>query len=132
MNLNALQQAANSRGLVLVLAIVLLPFSINAVELNDIVADSILAHPEILEQVHVFRQTDRDRDIARSGWRPSVDLQASAGKYETESPFTQNVLREYNSNRAELSVTQNLFNGFDTTYQQEQTEARLRLSLIHI
>lgn len=132
MNLNALQQAANSRGLVLVLAIVLLPFSINAVELNDIVADSILAHPEILEQVHVFRQTDRDRDIARSGWRPSVDLQASAGKYETESPFTQNVLREYNSNRAELSVTQNLFNGFDTTYQQEQTEARLRSALFEI
>ena len=132
MNLTSLQQAANSRGLVLVLAIVFLPFSLNAVELNDIVADSIQAHPEILEQVHVFRQTDRDRDIARSGWRPSVDLQASAGKYETESPFTQNVLREYNSNRAELSVTQNLFNGFDTTYQQEQTEARLRSALYEI
>lgn len=132
MKLTALQQAANSRGLILVLAIVLLPFPLSAVELNDIVADSIQAHPEILEQVHVFRQTDRDRDIARSGWRPSVDLQASAGKYETESPFTQNVLREYNSNRAELSVTQNLFNGFDTTYQQEQTEARLRSALYEI
>ena len=101
----ALQPAAISRGLVLVLAIALLPSSLNAAELNDIVADSIQAHPAILEQVHVFRQADRDRDIARSGWRPSVDLQASTGKYETESPFTQNVLREYNSSRAELAVT---------------------------
>jgi len=132
MDFTTLQQAATSRGLCLVFAIVVLPSRLNAIELNDLVADSIQAHPEILEQVHVFRQADRDRDIADSGWRPSVDLQASTGKYETESPFTQNILREYNSSRAELSVTQNLFNGFDTTYQQEQTEARLRSALFEI
>lgn len=114
------------------LAILLIARVADAAELNDIVADSIQAHPEILEQVHVFRQADRDRDIAVSGWRPSVDLQASTGQYRTESPFTQNILREYNSNRAELSLTQNLFNGFDTTYQQEQTEARLRSALFEI
>jgi adhesin transport system outer membrane protein len=126
------QQAAHCRRPVLVLAILLIARVANAAELNDIVADSIQAHPEILEQVHVFRQADRDRDIAVSGWRPSVDLQASTGQYRTESPFTQNILREYNSNRAELSLTQNLFNGFDTTYQQEQTEARLRSALFEI
>ena len=132
MDFTSLQQAAISRRLFLALAIVILPFPSNAIELNDLVADSIQAHPEILEKVHVFRQAGRDRDIADSGWRPSVDLQASTGKYETESPFTQNILREYNSSRAELSVTQNLFNGFDTTYQQEQTEARLRSALFEI
>ena len=132
MDFTSLQQAAISRSLLLVLAIVVLPSPVNAIELNDLVADSIQAHPQILEQVHIFRQADRDRDIAGSGWKPSVDLQASTGKYETESPFTQNVLREYNSSRAELSVTQNLFNGFDTTYQQEQTEARLRSALYEI
>jgi len=115
-----------------VLGVALLPSLLNAIELNDIVADSIFSHPTILEQVHVFRQADRDRDIADSGWRPSVDLQASTGSYETTSPFTQNILRDYNSSRAELSVTQNLFNGFDTTYQQEQTEARLSSALFEI
>ena len=114
------------------LGVVILPNVSSAQELNDIVADSIQAHPEILEQVHVFRQVDRDRDIAASGWRPSVDLQASTGRYETESPFTQNIQRDYNSSRAELSVTQNLFNGFDTTYQQEQTEAQLQSALFEI
>ena len=132
MDFSTLQQAATSRSLSFALAVALLPFSVSAIELNDLVADTIQAHPEILEQVHVFRQADRDRDIADSGWRPSVDLQASTGRYETESPFTQNVLREYNSSRAELAVTQNLFNGFDTTYQQEQTEARLRSALYEI
>jgi adhesin transport system outer membrane protein len=115
-----------------VLGVAILPNVSSAQELNDIVADSIQAHPEILEQVHVFRQVDRDRDIAASGWRPSVDLQASTGRYETKSPFTQNIQRDYNSSRAELSVTQNLFNGFDTTYQQEQTEARLQSALFEI
>lgn len=114
------------------LGVVILSNVSSAQELNDIVADSIQAHPEILEQVHVFRQVDRDRDIAASGWRPSVDLQASTGRYETESPFTQNIQRDYNSSRAELSVTQNLFNGFDTTYQQEQTEAQLQSALFEI
>ena len=114
------------------LGVVILPNITCAQELNDIVADSIQAHPEILEQVHVFRQVDRDRDIAASGWRPSVDVQASTGRYETESPFTQNIQRDYNSSRAELSVTQNLFNGFDTTYQQEQTEAQLQAALFEI
>ena len=61
----ALQPAAISRGLVLVLAIALLPPSLDAAELNDIVADSIQAHPVILEQVHVFRQADRDRYFFR-------------------------------------------------------------------
>lgn len=132
MNFSTLKQAAISRRMLLVLGVALLPSSLNALELNDIVADSIVAHPTILEQVHVFRQADRDRDIANSGWRPSVDLQASTGTYETESPFTGNVTRDYTSNRAELSVTQNLFNGFDTTYQQEQTDARLSSALFEI
>lgn len=132
MNFCNQQQAVIKRRLHLVLGVIVLSTSASAMELNDIVADSIQAHPEVLEQVHVFRQTDRDRDIAGSGWRPSVDVQASAGRYETESPFTQNIQREYNSSRAELSVTQNLFNGFDTTYQQEQTEARLQSALFEI
>ena len=126
------QQAVIKRVAPLVLGVFMLPTCAGALELNDVVADSIQAHPEVLERVHVFRQADRDRDIAGSGWRPSVDLQASAGRYETESPFTQNVLREYNSSRAELAVTQNLFNGFDTSYQQEQTAARLQSALFEI
>jgi len=96
------------------------------------VADSISAHPEVKEKVHVYRQVFRDQSIAHSGWRPSVDLQASTGIYETESPATGNQSIDYDSNQLELSVTQNLFNGYDTTYQIEQARARARAALLDL
>jgi outer membrane protein, adhesin transport system len=114
------------------LGLAALPAPLVAMELNDFVADSISAHPSIREQVHIFRQVDRDRDIADSGWHPSVDLEASTGTYETESPTTGLLKREYESTRAELSITQNLFNGFDTTYQQQQARARISSALFEI
>ena len=125
MKFNDLQQPAFSGALLLILGISFIPISAPAIELNEFVADTISAHPSIREQVHVFREVERDLDIADSGWRPSVDLEASAGTFETESPTIGSQKREYESNRAELSITQNLFNGFDTKYQQQQTEARL-------
>lgn len=119
-------------GVIFLFAVVALPTPVVAMELNDFVTDSISAHPSIREQVHVFRQVERDRDIANSGWRPSLDLEASTGTYETESPSTAQQKREYESSRAELSLTQNIFNGFDTTYQQKQTEARIGSALYEI
>ena len=101
-------------------------------DLNDFVKDSISSHPSILEQVHIFRQVDRDRDIADSGWRPSIDLEVSTGTYETDSPSTGFIKREYESSRAELSVSQNLFNGFNTSNQQKQSEARVSSALYEI
>ncbi len=110
----------------------LIPPSATAMPLEDYVSDTILAHPAIREQIHVYRQVEKDRDIAKSGWHPSIDLTASTGTYETESPATGQVNREYESNRAELSVTQNLFNGFETQNQVEQTSARMQSALNEI
>lgn len=101
-------------------------------DLSDYITDTLSAHPSVQEQVHIFRQVARDQDIAASGWKPSVDLQASSGKYESESPFTGPDRVDYSSTRTELSITQNLFNGFDTEYQLEQTQARIRSSLYEI
>ena len=103
-----------------------------AIDLSEMVADSISAHPEVKEKVHVYRQVIRDESIANSGWRPSVDLQASTGLYDTESPATGNQSIDYDSSQVELSVTQNLFNGYDTTYQIQQTRARARAALLDL
>ncbi len=106
--------------------------SASAIELADMVADSISAHPQVKEKVHVYRQVLADQEIAQSGWRPSVDLDASTGLYETESPSTGGSSVDYDSTRLELSVTQNLFNGYDTTYQIEQTRARAQAALLDL
>ena len=110
----------------------LLPAPVMALDMTDMAIDSISAHPEVKEKIHVYRQVLSDRNIAESGWRPSVDLEASTGAYNTESPFTGNETEDYNSSNVELSVTQNLFNGYDTTYQIEQTEARAKAALFDV
>ncbi|MCP4429551.1 MAG: TolC family protein, partial [Gammaproteobacteria bacterium] len=103
-----------------------------AIELSDLVADAISAHPEVKEKVHIYRQVLLDQAIADSGWRPSIDLIASSGFFETESPATGNNTVDYDSTRLELSVTQNLFNGYDTTHQIKQTRARARAALLDL
>ena len=102
--------------------------------LSDYVADVVGSHPQIKEQVHIFRQTRQDQVIAKSGWRPSVDLLINADKVNGESPDANGVSQDsdYNSNRTELSVTQNLFRGFDTRYGIKQTDARMRSALFQL
>ena len=122
---------AISGWLTLVLATVL-PLSVAALEMTEMVMDSISAHPEVKEKIHVYRQVVSDRDIADGGWLPSVDFEASTGRFDTESPITGNQREDYNATTYELSVTQNLFNGYDTTYQIQQADARARSALYDV
>jgi adhesin transport system outer membrane protein len=104
-----------------------------AMDLQDYVADVVSGHPLVREQVHIFRQARQEQTIASSGWRPSVDLQASASRVEGDSPVVGGTrLSDYNASNVELSVTQNLFDGFDTTYRVKQTEARMQSALFEL
>ncbi len=103
-----------------------------ALDMTDMLVDSISAHPEVKEKIHVYRQAVGDQRIAESGWRPSIDIEASTGTYDTDSPATGNTSVDYESSTFELAVTQNLFNGYDTTFQVEQTNARARAALFDI
>ena len=125
---------SGSRALILwsLVALTSLPLPAAALEMTDMVVDSISMHPEVKEKIHVYRQVVSDERIARGGWLPSVDFEASTGRFETESPDLGNQTENYNSTTYELSVTQNLFDGFDTTFQVEQAEARLRSALYDV
>ena len=103
-----------------------------ALELSSVVSDSIVAHPQVKEKIHVYRQVLSDQTIAQSGWRPRADVEASSGLFNTESPATGNTSVDYGSSRVELSLTQNLFNGYDTTHQIEQTKSRARAALFDL
>ena len=103
-----------------------------ALDLTTIVADSISAHPQVNEKIHVYRQVVSDQKLAQSGFRPSVDVEASTGFYNTESPATGNTAVDYGSSRLELSVTQNLFNGYESTHQKEQTKHRASSALFEV
>lgn len=106
--------------------------SSHAAELSSFVADTISAHPDVREQVHIFRQNLQDKTIAKSGWRPSVDLSASFGTFDSQSPVTGPNSIDFESSRAELAITQNLYDGFDTKHQVGQAEARINSTLFEI
>lgn len=103
-----------------------------AVDLSDSVTDALIFHPEVNEKVHVYRQVVGDQLIAESGNSPSVDLEASVGLYDTDSPATASSSNSYDSSRVELSLTHNLFNGYDSTNQIKQTKSRSFSSLYDI
>jgi len=105
---------------------------VKALDLSAMVVDSVSAHPEVKEKVHAYRRVVNDRTIAESGWRPSVDLQASTGYFDTETPSTNNESVDYNSSSVELALTQNLFNGYDTTNQIAQSKARINAALYDV
>ena len=65
----------------LLLGLLLFVSPANALDLSTVIVDSISAHPEVKEKIHVYRQILSDRDIAESGWRPSIDVDASTGLY---------------------------------------------------
>lgn len=106
--------------------------SAHSLTLNEFVTEVVQTNPELLQRVHTYRQVVEDERIASAGWRPSVDLDASVGSYEENSPTTGFTDNDYSSHQATLSLTQNLFNGFDTTNAEKQAQARISSELNRI
>jgi len=92
-----------------------------AISLRDFVGDAIRADPVVREQLHIYRQAYQDHEIALSGWRPRLDLSASSGLVDQKEP----AISDYSTSQIDLTLTQNLFNGFDTTNQIQQAKARI-------
>ena len=108
----------------------------NGLSMSSYISDSLGTHPRVLEQVHIFRQSQQDQAIAKSGWLPSVDLTAITNRIDGESPTvvgSQGVQKtDFDSHWAEIALTQNLFNGFDTQSNQRQAQARMRAALFQL
>ena len=92
-----------------------------AITVQDFVHDTVMSSPEVNEQIHIFRQAYQDEKIANSGWLPSLDLSLITGNVDEKRPSDSN----YDSSEAELTLTQNLFDGFDTTNQINQARSRI-------
>ncbi len=119
-------------ALLLIMVLGFVSRSALAIELADYVADVIDANPQVLEKLHVYRQTLQDREAAQSGWRPSVDLSGTVARTESDVLTNNSQSDDYNSNSIELAVTQNLFNGFDTENRIEQADARVKAALFDL
>lgn len=96
-----------------------------AINLQEFVTDVVNTNPLVREQVHAYRQVAQDHKIALSGWRPSLDISSTIGRSSRKAPNTLQRRSDFNESQADLTLTQNLFDGFNTTNQIAQARARI-------
>jgi adhesin transport system outer membrane protein len=106
------------------------PASIGAprlVTLRDAVAKGVYTHPEYGVVTNNRRATDEELVQAKAGYLPSVDVNADMGREWTKDD-PQNAgddtttLWRY---QAGITLTQMLFDGFETRYEVERQKARV-------
>ncbi len=97
----------------------------DGINLQEYVADVVNSNPLVREQVHAYRQVVQDHQIALSGWRPSIDFSSTAGRSSRKAPNTSQERANFNEAQIDLTLTQNLFDGFNTTNQIDQAQARI-------
>ena len=102
-----------------------LALNAQAISLQEFVTDVVNTNPIVREQVHAYRQVAQDHKIALSGWRPSLDLSSTFGRSSRKAPNTSQRRSDFNESQVDLTLTQNLFDGFDTTHQIAQARARI-------
>ncbi|RAU18411.1 hypothetical protein DN062_06435 [Nitrincola tibetensis] len=83
----------------------------HATTIADIAKRAIESNPEVQASWHTFLASEYDVDIARSGFRPTLDFLASYGyEWRDYGPNSN-----FDGGAAELSMTQMLYDGFRTS-----------------
>jgi len=112
-------------GLVVLSAV--LSTQAQAISLEQAVKDALQTNPELLQQDQQFRIAEQRIDQANTGYKPSLDFRAGAGRQRTENSFsTGGSAVELNPLQTSLVLTQPLFEGFKTTHNVASSEATHR------
>ena len=101
---------------------------LSAETLKDAVGEVLSTNPTILERLKNYNQTKEDITIAKAGFYPKLDLSLGAGYEHTDKNYPSGVGTDgkfdFNVYQNSLTLTQNLFKGFETTYQVKEHENR--------
>ena len=109
--------------------------AINAQDLKTTINEVLSTNPTVLERLKNYNATKEDITSAKAGYYPKLDLSLGGGYEETKRKDWDNVSTvSHNGQQVDslgvgvyqnsLTYTQNLFNGFSTTYQVSQQENR--------
>lgn len=102
--------------------------------LEDAVSAALRGNPEVTAAASNRLATDQTVDQARSGYLPSVDLRGATGIENSNNPSTRQRAGRINGdgsnltywrNEANLTLRQMLFDGFGTSSQVDQSNARV-------
>ena len=105
--------------------------SLNALTLQEGVDEVLSTHPVVLERLHNYRATLEDLRTTEAQYLPTLDYAGSIARERTKSPSTGFASRSLTTYEHSLQLTQNLFNGFGTTYEADYNKARILAAANH-
>ncbi|MCD4667548.1 MAG: TolC family outer membrane protein [Sulfurimonas sp.] len=106
---------------------VLVATILNAQNLPSTIQEVLSTNPIILEKLKNYNSTKEDITSAKAGYYPKLDLSLGVGYERTDKdnrPAAPDESFDFNVYQNSLTYTQNIFNGFETTYRVEQQKNR--------
>lgn len=99
----------------------------SAMSLSEAIQSTIDNHPEIHSATNSRLTADEELKIAKGGYLPTVDVLASYGREQTDSPSTRSIgdhnKETLNASTSELRLRQMVFDGFLTPNEVARSEA---------
>lgn len=82
----------------------------------EAIRQAVTTNPEVQARWHNFTAADAEKDMAKAGWKPSVDLTHGFGVERNKGPgvLPAGDSGTYNRHGGALTLTQTLFDGFFT------------------
>ena len=104
------------------------PGNVSGMDLPEALSQAYLNNPTLLAQRAKLRGTDEDVSQAIAGWRPSLDLDTSAGQNARQSNTATgtNKSQQRDTRSLELSLAQPLYNGGSTVAATSGAENGVR------
>lgn len=102
--------------------------AVDGVTLNEVVKKTILLNPDILIQVNEHKSRKEEVDRAKSGYYPTLDLNAGIGTERSNNSSTRAQGSEsvtLTRKEASINARQMLFDGFATESEVERQQARV-------
>lgn len=99
--------------------------NLNALTINNLLDDALTTNPIILERIKNYDKTVYDLKIAKSGYQPTLNYVGKFGYEKTLDQVGPTGEVGYHTYQNSLILTQNLFNGLNTTYKVKFEEARV-------
>lgn len=103
--------------------------------LSQAVSTGVMTNPEYGTVAASRRATDEELNQAEALWLPSIDLRADGGFERTDSPSTRSTgdddetFTRYDS---QLTLTQMLFDGWSTKYENKRQKNRVQSSAYRV
>jgi len=112
------------------LFVLLLPFSLMAVTMEEMVQETLNNNPNMQKDIGNYRAVKYELNKAESGWKPNVDFRADVGYEHTDKSYQQNNALNADKtdlvrNSASLVATENLFEGFATESDINEQKSRI-------